>query len=92
MGLEWLLVVNAFFVLQADKQKQHAGSLLEEANILREMNHPNVLRFYGLVVDQEGASVGIITEYMRGGSLAAVLRYGQPLFVNCVCCNAQEVV
>lgn len=65
--------------LQADKQEQHGRSFLEEADNLRGMNHPNVLRFYGRVLDHENRVVGIITEYMKGGSLSALVRYGQVL-------------
>ena len=39
------------------------------------LNHPNVLRFYGLVT-QGRMVVGIMTEFAGGGSLAAALRSG----------------
>lgn len=44
--------------------------------MLGSLNHPNVLRFYGaVVVGREDPSViGIMTEFMRGGSLAQFLR------------------
>ena len=40
------------------------------------LNHPNVLRFYGVVVAgrEDPAVIGIMTEFMRGGSLAQFLR------------------
>ena len=40
------------------------------------MNHPNVLRFYGVVVESQAnpTCIGIMTEYMRGGSLADLIR------------------
>lgn len=45
--------------------------------MLSNLNHPNVLRFYGVVVESyaEPNVIGIMTEYMKGGSLAAFLRY-----------------
>lgn len=44
--------------------------------MLAAVNHPNVLRFYGVVLESahDPAVVGIMTEYMRDGSLAAWLR------------------
>ena len=44
--------------------------------MLSNLNHPNVLRFYGVVVEShaEPNVIGIMTEYMKGGSLSAFLR------------------
>ncbi len=46
--------------------------------MLASLNHPSVLHLYGVVVDNhhERNVVGIMTEYMRGGSLSAALRCG----------------
>ncbi len=43
--------------------------------MLASLNHPNVLRFYGAVVGgvDDPSVVGIMTEYMRGGSLSQFL-------------------
>ena len=43
--------------------------------MLASLNHPNVLRFYGAVVasPEDPSVVGIMTEYMRGGSLSQFL-------------------
>ena len=47
-----------------------------EAEVLASVNHPNVLRFYGVVTQSaaDPTCVGIMTEYMRGGSLADMIR------------------
>ena len=51
--------------------------------MLSNLNHPNVLRFYGVVVESQAEPnvIGIMTEYMKGGSLSAFLRCAslQPL-------------
>jgi len=46
--------------------------------MLASLNHPNVLRFYGVVIAgrEDPAVIGIMTEFMRGGSLAQFLRSG----------------
>ena len=48
--------------------------------MLASLNHPNVLRFYGAVVAsaEDPAVVGIMTEYMRGGSLSQFLTCAPP--------------
>lgn len=73
--------------LKSERFTKHSESFWKEAEVLSTLNHPNVLRFFGVVYDasQRGASptdfaiVGIITEYVRGGSLAQLLRPSQPL-------------
>ena len=67
-----------------------AHNFWREAEMLASLNHPNVLRVYGVVVDSPIAGpdslgtlgspidrpvVGIMTEYMRGGSLSTHLAY-----------------
>jgi serine/threonine protein kinase len=60
---------------QPAKVERHAESFWHEAETLASVNHPNVLRFYGVVLNEPaGNVVGIITEYMRGGSLSGLLR------------------
>ncbi len=56
--------------------ERHTESFLQEAATLQKVNHPNVLRFYGVVIDSDAAQsvVGIITEYLPDGSLSAYLR------------------
>lgn len=51
-------------------------SFWKEADTLAGLNHPNVLRFYGVVVDDmdDSTVVGIMTEYMNRGSLSVLLK------------------
>lgn len=54
---------------------RHSPAFWQEAEMLGSLNHPNVIRFFGVVVESVAAQnvVGIITEYMGGGSLSALL-------------------
>lgn len=67
----------SFAVVQPGKVERHSQSFWREAEMLSNLNHPNVLRFYGVVVESyaEPNVIGIMTEYMKGGSLAAFLRW-----------------
>ena len=44
--------------------------------MLADLNHPNLLRFYGVVTESaaDNAIIGIMTEYIRGGSMSSFLR------------------
>lgn len=55
--------------------ERHWASFWHEAELMSRLNHPNVLRFFGLVV--EGPMVvGIMTEFAAAGSLASYLHSG----------------
>lgn len=56
--------------------QRSSESFWGEAEVLASVNHPNVLRFYGVVTESkvDPTCVGIMTEYMRGGSLADMIR------------------
>jgi len=55
----------------SDKEKQQ---LVAEVNILRELRHPNITRYYDRVIDKENAKLFIVMEYCAGGDLAALIR------------------
>lgn len=52
--------------------ERHWSAFWREADLMSRLNHPNILRFYGLVVDDQGTVVGIMTEFAAGGSLASM--------------------
>eukprot|EP00193_Tetraselmis_chui_P005078 CAMPEP_0177762862 /NCGR_PEP_ID=MMETSP0491_2-20121128/6567_1 /TAXON_ID=63592 /ORGANISM="Tetraselmis chuii, Strain PLY429" /LENGTH=803 /DNA_ID=CAMNT_0019278937 /DNA_START=1048 /DNA_END=3459 /DNA_ORIENTATION=+ len=54
---------------------RHSPAFWQEAELLSSLNHPNVIRFFGVVVENVASHnvVGIITEYMSGGSMSALL-------------------
>lgn len=63
--------------LKPERFQRHEQSFWREAALMKGLNHPNVLRFFGVVVDTEledAKVVGIITEFVKGGSLAHYLR------------------
>lgn len=60
--------------IKSSKMERWA-SFWREAELMSRLNHPNVLRFYGLVTKGD-CVVGIMTEFAGGGSLATFLRRG----------------
>ncbi|KAK2945861.1 putative G2-specific protein kinase nimA [Blattamonas nauphoetae] len=48
--------------------------LVNEVNILRELHHPNIVRYYDRIVDKHNAKLYIIMEYCDGGDLGRVIR------------------
>ncbi|XP_047077263.1 uncharacterized protein LOC124687531 isoform X2 [Lolium rigidum] len=52
-----------------------------ETSILASLHHPNLVSFYGVVLDGPEGSVGTITEYMDGGSVRQALQ--KKLFDRC---------
>ena len=48
--------------------------LVSEVNILRELNHPNIVKYYDRVIDKEKAKLYIVMEFCQGGDLAALIR------------------
>lgn len=54
-----------------EKEKQQ---LVSEVNILRELSHPNIVRYYDRIIDKPNAKIYIIMEYCEKGDLAQIIR------------------
>ena len=55
----------------SEREKQ---LIVGEVNILRELRHPNITRYYDRVIDKDNAKLYIVMEYCSGGDLAAQIR------------------
>jgi NIMA (never in mitosis gene a)-related kinase len=55
----------------SDKEKQQ---LVSEVNILRELKHPNIVRYYDRIIDKDQAKIYIVMEYCEGGDMAALIK------------------
>src|SRR3989338_10658058 len=60
------------------KNKNNLERLRQEAQTLAQLNHPNIIRIYEFLDENEAK--GIVTEYMEGQNLAQFLEKHSPLF------------
>ncbi|XP_064600330.1 serine/threonine-protein kinase Nek2-like isoform X2 [Liolophura sinensis] len=54
----------------SDTEKQ---MLVSEVNLLRELKHPNIVRYYDRIIDRSKTTIYIVMEYCEGGDLATII-------------------
>ncbi|XP_007426930.1 serine/threonine-protein kinase Nek2 isoform X1 [Python bivittatus] len=47
--------------------------LVSEVNLLRELKHPNIVRYYDRIIDRTNTTLYIVMEYCEGGDLATLI-------------------
>ncbi|CAI9550579.1 unnamed protein product [Staurois parvus] len=47
--------------------------LVSEVNLLRELKHPNIVRYYDRIIDRTNTTLYIVMEYCEGGDLASLI-------------------
>ncbi|TKY73057.1 Serine/threonine-protein kinase CTR1 [Spatholobus suberectus] len=62
------------FAGKPSEQERLRADFWNEAIKLADLHHPNVVAFYGVVLDGPGGSVATVTEYMVNGSLRNALQ------------------
>lgn len=55
----------------SEKEKQQ---LVSEVNILRELSHPNIVKYFDRIIDKPNSKIYIIMEFCEGGDLAMIIR------------------
>lgn len=55
----------------SEKEKQH---IVSEVNILRDLKHPNIVRYYDRIIDKKNTKIFIIMEYCEGGDIGALIK------------------
>ena len=53
-----------------EKEKQ---LLVQEVNLLRELKHSHIVRYYDRIIARTEATIFIIMEYCEGGDLASLI-------------------
>ncbi|KAM4522534.1 serine/threonine-protein kinase Nek2 [Odontesthes bonariensis] len=54
----------------AESEKQ---MLVSEVNLLRELKHPNIVRYYDRIIDRTNATLYIVMEHCEGGDLSSLI-------------------
>ncbi|XP_073708829.1 serine/threonine-protein kinase Nek2 [Garra rufa] len=54
----------------AEAEKQ---MLVSEVNLLRELKHPNIVRYYDRIIDRTNTTLYIVMEHCEGGDLASLI-------------------
>ncbi|KAK7907690.1 hypothetical protein WMY93_016302 [Mugilogobius chulae] len=47
--------------------------LVSEVNLLRELKHPNIVRYYDRIIDRSNTTLYIVMEHCEGGDLASLI-------------------
>ncbi|KAJ4758107.1 PB1 domain-containing protein tyrosine kinase [Rhynchospora pubera] len=62
------------FAGKPSEQEKMRADFWNEASKLADLHHPNVVAFYGVVLDGPGGSIATVTEFMVNGSLRHALQ------------------
>lgn len=55
----------------SEKEKQQ---LVSEVNILRELKHKNIVRYYDRIIDKQKTKIYIVMEHCEGGDMGKLIK------------------
>ena len=61
-----IIVYSLFIIKMSEKEKQQ---LVSEVNILRELRHPNIVKYYDRIIDKEKSRIYIVMEHCEQGDM-----------------------
>lgn len=57
-----------------EKEKKQ---LVDEVNILRQLNHKHIVKYFDRIIDREAKKIYIVMEYCSGGDVASIIKSHQ---------------
>ena len=51
--------------------------IISEVNILRELHHPNIVKYYDRIIDKKNSKLYIVMEYCPGGDLSKIIKHNR---------------
>ena len=51
--------------------------IVSEVNILRELHHPNIVKYYDRIIDKKNSKLYIVMEYCPGGDLSKIIKHNR---------------
>lgn len=54
-----------------EEEKKH---IVSEVNILRDLKHPNIVKYYDRIIDKKNTKIYIVMEYCEGGDIMTMIR------------------
>lgn len=71
MPLQILVWKELNYGCMRDKEKQ---LVVSEVNILRELRHPFIVRYYDRIIDKASTKIYIVMEFCEGGDLGNLIK------------------
>jgi len=66
-----LICKEIYFGNLTEKEKKQ---LVNEVSVLKDLRHPNILRYYDRIFDKQSQKIFLITEYCEGGDFSKLLK------------------
>ena len=66
-----LIWKELYYGQMSEKEKEQ---IVTEVNILRELKHPNIVRYYDRIIDKKQSKIYIIMEYCEGGDISQLIK------------------
>jgi serine/threonine protein kinase len=54
--------------------EREKSSIVSEVNILRELNHPHIVRYYERLIDKSNGRIYIVMEHLEGGDMRTLIQ------------------
>ena len=55
-------------------REKDRNRIVQEVNILHELHHPNIVKYYDRIIDKQNTKLYIVMEYCPGGDLSQLIK------------------